>query len=162
MTATVHQSITWSHVQFPVRLSLLIKHPELGPEMAADSNHCMLDPFSLAMKKAHPQFTGEVFQEKLKVFALHQFTDISGVEARHASTRRNLVQRSCQTHVLDVADASAEYVFQQSRTSQRLFHNQGLKHSKPVRKQVTPSFVASLCMVLVSSARCDVFRGCLA
>ena len=41
--------------------------------------------------------------------------DIGGVEARHASIRRHLIVKSCQTNVQDFIDVSCDWICQQKR-----------------------------------------------
>jgi hypothetical protein len=78
-----------------------------------------------------------------------QWTDISGVEARHASIRRQLMTRSIQTTTFGIADASAEWVFQNLRLMSRprvsnrkrrqpRKHKQATHHHQMLRLQTPP------------------------
>jgi hypothetical protein len=100
------------------------------------------------MKALHPDFSGEVFIEKLRLVAFLQFTDISGIEARHAAVRRQLTMRSVQTHVLDIADCSGEYLFQQLKTVRKSRHAFGR------RPRVQRSRQVQLVSELVSRCSC--------
>jgi len=65
----------------------------------------------------HPTLTGEVFQAKLHLSATMCYTDIAGIEARHASLRRLLHTRSAQTNSLAVVDLGSLWVAQQARVA---------------------------------------------
>eukprot|EP00959_Pyramimonas_sp_CCMP1952_P146794 3072646-Pyramimonas_sp.AAC.1 len=96
------------------------------------------------MKEAHPTLSGEVFIEKLRAVALMQYTDTSGIEARHAGVRRHLATRSAQTHALDVRDASSEHVFQQMRTTRLSCRHSSARKRVHKKKTQTAGGVGSV------------------
>jgi len=110
------QLLAHPHRQFPYRMFKLLRHPALAGELAA-AKYCQKDVWSQSLQEAFPTLCSEEFQATLALHAHLQWTDISGIEARHASIRRQLVARSVQTCTLDIRWASAEWVFQNIRRS---------------------------------------------
>ena len=79
---------------------------------------------------------------------------MSGIEARHAAVRRQLVKRSAQTHALELADCSGEFLSQQLKTVKRFRHAIGYGHEKRSRRKVQPSFaIVALLVMQVTTLR---------
>ena len=110
------QLIAHPHTQFPYRMFKLLEHPELAGGFTA-AKHCQKDVWSQPLQEAFPTLCSEEFLATLTLHAHLQWTDISGIEARHASIRRQLVARSVQTCTLDIRWASTEWIFQNIRRS---------------------------------------------
>ena len=73
---------------------------------------CRCSPCWSAQTPRHPGF---VLVGKLALLATLLWTDISGVEARHATIRRLLMNASANTHTLSFQDLSAYWAFLQMR-----------------------------------------------
>ena len=92
----------------------------LSREMVADPP-CLKDGYTLALQRQHAELTGPEFQSCLRLQAHLQMVDIAGIEARHASVRRQVTARSVQTWRLSLAQASSEWLLQNIRAgSQRV------------------------------------------
>lgn len=114
LACAVHKLLVAPRTSFPVRLFLLLQHPEMAEEFAKVPD-CMLDAWSLRMRQEHPTLSDDTFRAKLAVCALLAWKDISAVEARHASIRRMLIVASTQTHQQAFHELSAQWVFLQHR-----------------------------------------------
>lgn len=110
----VLQLLQQPHKQFPIRLFALLRRPELAEEMASEPA-CLLDPWSLEMRRRHPTLSGEVFMQKLALAAQLVWKDISPVESKHATIRRFLTALSVQTHSLSAATLAALWCLLQFR-----------------------------------------------
>ena len=73
------------------------------------------DTTTLAMQKQYPDLRGDDFLATITQHAHLQSTNISIIEAKHASVRRQLTARSVQTWALKMAKASAEWLCQHIR-----------------------------------------------
>ena len=111
----VHQLLTHVHSQYPFRLFQALHHPERGGEFELEPP-CLKDPFALHLQQLFG-FTSEEFRQTLAQHASIMEVDIASIEARHASVRRQLYTKSCQTWVLPVKLASAEWIFQNYRNN---------------------------------------------
>lgn len=103
------------HEGYPYKTLCLLSDPGRAAEILAMPD-CLLDPWTLALRKEYPTLAGEEVQQVLYSMASLVRVDISHVESRHASIRRMLFGRSVQTHALSFPDLSAQWVFQQHRT----------------------------------------------
>ena len=110
--AAIAQLLAQPHSLYPVKLC-----PGLGREMAAEPN-CLKDDWTLKLQTEYPQLEGAELQAILRVQASHQALDISTIESRHASIRRQVVCKSVQTWRLSLAQLSAEWLIQNFRLSQ--------------------------------------------
>ena len=122
--AAIHQQVSSVHSKFPVKMFALLKHPECAEAITAT-----------------PKCVREL-QELRTVLALHcwmQPTNISQIEARHASIRRTLVNKSVQVRPHAFADASAAYLFQDVR---RCLRSMRSKHKVKFFQQVASFLVA--------------------
>ena len=144
----VEQLLAHPHRQFPICLFKLLRHPELAADFIGVSK-CQKDAWTQSVEDAYPSLGGEEFMHILVAHANIQWTDISGVEARHASIRRQLMTRSIQTTTFGIADASAEWVFQNLRLMSRprvsnrkrrqpRQHKKATHHHKMLRLQTPP------------------------
>ena len=88
-SACVYQLLALSHKIFPIRLFRLIKQRHLSAEYAAI-----------------PQLVCQAWSMR---------SDISDIESRHASIRRQLTPRSVQTWKLGFAQAGSEWLLQTFR-----------------------------------------------
>lgn len=110
----VRQLLDFPHKSFPVRLFTLLADPTEAAKLAA-APECMLDPWSLRMKKMHPGFEGPELRHKLELIALLLPKDTSQIEARHATVRRLLKGASLQTHPQALAELSSNWCCLQYR-----------------------------------------------
>lgn len=111
---SVQELLVAPHAQFPIKLFRLLHEPGLGPRFA-ETPDCMLDPWTLQMKRDYPTFSGEEFQVCLAFYGLLVWRDMSQVEARHATIRRSATLNSVQTHPVTLSDLSARWTFLQVR-----------------------------------------------
>lgn len=114
MGCCVHQLLQHPHEQFPFRLFLLLKKPEMAKDMVK-TEPCRLGEWTKSMLQDHPTLTGDVFHAKLGLVALLLWKDISVVESKHASLRRMLHLASLQTHQQDFSELAASWCFHQFR-----------------------------------------------
>ena len=91
---------------YPVKLFRALDN---GRDFVSDPA-CMLDPLSLALKEVFESVTPNEFQALLSSVASEFSTDISQIEARHASTRRILHTRNVQVKTPTLEDVSAGWV----------------------------------------------------
>ena len=73
------------------------------------------DTWTLVMQEQYPDLRGDDFLATLTLHAHLQSTNISNIEAKHASVRRQLTARSVQTWALKMPTASAEWLCQHIR-----------------------------------------------
>lgn len=100
------------HRQFPFRLFKILERPEAVQAIRAEAGQCpmMLDSWTAAVLADDPALNSEATQCKLQLAAVLAWTDIAGVEARHAAMRRRLVSRSCQCPTRSLEVLSAEHM----------------------------------------------------
>ena len=104
------------HRSMPIAIFLLINHPEKAHEFSV-LPICLHTRFTADLLAKYPSLSGPEFLAVLMSKAKLIFIDIGGVEARHASIRRHLHVKSCQTHVQDFIDVSCDWICQQKRKS---------------------------------------------
>ena len=112
--AAVEQPLAHPHRQFPFALFQLLETPEEASNMVTIPE-CRKDTWTLAMQEQHPDLRGDDFLATVTLHAHLQSTNISNIEAKHASVRRQLTARSVQTWALKMATASAEWLCQHIR-----------------------------------------------
>ena len=130
----VHQLLTHVHSGFPFKLFLVLKTPARAQEFMNIPN-CLKDCWTLALAESFGDFNSAHFRQFLMLQGMIQQTDISNIESRHASIRRQLVSRSTQTTSLSASTLSAEWVFQNVRARmprQKKQSRQVNTHTKPV------------------------------
>eukprot|EP00971_Amphidinium_carterae_P068578 1357809-Amphidinium_carterae.3 len=135
--ASVYQLFGQCHAAFPLKLFSLLRHPEKAEQLAA-TPECLKDNWTLQLQKQFPTFTEPGFLKILQCHALSQKTDISSVEAMHASVRRFLKVKSTQTHVVDLENVSASWIFQNCR---RLLAKGKYVKKKALKKKVASGFL---------------------
>lgn len=165
------------HEQLPFQLFRLLREPELAGQLLQIPT-CRWDAWSMAMREKHPALADADFYAKLAAVALMAWKDISRIEAKHASIRRILYQRSTHTHSLEFGSLSADWCFLQARRgSQRMMgaardlgkarraHHRSSQHSskahRPTMNSGTPP--NGVCNILVSVSRLRFWKksdGC--
>ena len=111
--AAIHQLHVHVRSSYPFRLFQVVLHPERAAELEHEPN-CLKDPFTMQIQQ-QLGFTGEICRQTLTHMASLIEVDISSIEARYASIRRQLFSKSCQTWTLPLTLASAEWIFQNCR-----------------------------------------------
>lgn len=111
---THKQLLAWNHERFPIRLFALLEEPDLAPELA-ETPECLLDEWSAALRKHHPDFSGDLFRYKLLLCGVAVWLDIAPIEAKHATIRRMLTLASTHTHGQAFHELSALFVCLQAR-----------------------------------------------
>ena len=112
--AAVEQLLAHPHRQFPFALFQLLETPEEASNLVTIPE-CRKDTWTLAMQEQHPDLQGDDFLATVALHAHLQSTNISNIEAKHASVRRQLTARSVQTWALKMVTASAEWLCQHIR-----------------------------------------------
>ena len=112
--AAVFQLVTLGHQNYPVALFQLIKKPHLYAHMCSLPG-CVVGPFCSSLLGKFKAMSEQEMRMLLALHAMLQKTDISAVEATHASIRRDLATHSVQVNALSLQDASAHFMFQQLR-----------------------------------------------
>ena len=114
--ATVMQGVGQPHQCYPTKLFSLLSHPEQSQELAGEPL-CLKDTWTAQLQAQYPDFLSEDFVNILRVQASLQMVDIAGIEAKHASIRRQVTLRSVQTWPLSFSRTSAEWLLQNVRRS---------------------------------------------
>eukprot|EP00971_Amphidinium_carterae_P352911 6492770-Amphidinium_carterae.2 len=109
--ACVETYVANGHRKFPTKLWLLLKHPHMAEELLSIPS-CLRDPFTAATIEKFPSLNTPELFAMLRVQGFHQSVDISVVEALHASVRRQVHLRSCQTWSACLSQISSEWVLQ--------------------------------------------------
>lgn len=135
------------HLKFPIKMFNLLHNPQLA-ESYKSTPECLLDPWSKQLLQDHPDLSGPLLQQKLHLHAMLMYTDIFGVECRHATIRRWLTVRGAQTHKMDLTGVSAEWVCQQFRLRSRA-RSSGLT-LKTIVKSKRAQVIAFLCCTICS------------
>eukprot|EP00971_Amphidinium_carterae_P108631 2150823-Amphidinium_carterae.1 len=107
----VHQLVTMVNTAFPTRLFTLMHHPEHLEQMQT-LPRCVLGEFSALELELLSSCGPEDRLQRLQAYAAQWCTNISTIEARHASIRRGLHVKSVQTSALQFPFASADFVAQ--------------------------------------------------
>eukprot|EP00971_Amphidinium_carterae_P199037 3949828-Amphidinium_carterae.2 len=126
MGCSIEATLCHRHRQFPCRLFRLLSDPGCGQSLAAEPP-CLKDAYSLALLHHYPGYGGQELLCILRLQASQQKVDISMLEALHASVRRQVCVRSCQTWTPAFQHISAEWFMQHWRKS----------GSKKVRRRAT-------------------------
>eukprot|EP00971_Amphidinium_carterae_P146252 2899074-Amphidinium_carterae.5 len=107
------------HSKFPCKLFLLLDQSEAAESLTSVPK-CMKDKWTKEVEAKYPTLTEPSLLATLALQASIQPTDISAIEARHASVRRQCVLRSCQTWCACLKQVSANFLLQsQSRALAR-------------------------------------------
>eukprot|EP00971_Amphidinium_carterae_P351608 6492189-Amphidinium_carterae.5 len=110
----VHELIHKQNQAFPSRLFRLLHYPDELQSMA-DCPSCVKGEFAASELPHLLACTPMDMLQRLQAFAAHWATNISTIEAKHASIRRGLHVKSTQTNAMQFAYASAEHVAQNIR-----------------------------------------------
>lgn len=152
LLCAVHQLLVVPHRKFPVRLFALLEDASLAGSML-NTPECLLDPFSLDMKKRHPSWEGEEFMQRLVLCGLLMWKDTSSIEAKHASIRRLLTAASVQTHTQNFQELAAQWLFLQCRNRmdsaapwQAAKRRQAARRSAQKAGRAAATHKASLCI----------------
>ena len=104
----IWQLVGFTHTTFPLRMFRLLHQPEFG-DVIMQVPDCVLDEWSKKVKSLHPSLSGPGLQHLLYTHAQCLSTNISTVEARHATLRRFLQSRN-QTWSMRMPTCSAEWI----------------------------------------------------
>lgn len=136
------------HRKFPYQIFRLLREPGLAAEFR-QVPECLLDPWTRRLRQKWPSLEGSAFLQVLYTTASMMRVDVSHIEARHASIRRFLTSGSVQTHTVSLPLLSAQWLFQQYRTTRQRCRpsQQGKKvanmtrrsfSTMPVKKKLKP------------------------
>eukprot|EP00971_Amphidinium_carterae_P178338 3537993-Amphidinium_carterae.1 len=126
----VEETMVQPHSCYPYAMFGLLTGSKTAGQVLAVPK-CVLDPWSTEVCAMFPTLTEMGLYHVLELHCTLASTTIASVESRHSSIRRQLVQRSVQTHVLPLHCLSADWLFQNIRAAKRL-----LKQSTPNRSYV--------------------------
>ena len=116
MGCVFHKLLRSRHKGFPYQMFRLLTNPDFA-EKFRNMSECVLDEWCKSLRRRYPTLTGDEFFQVLYTVAVLLRVDVSHVEARHASIRRFLTAGSVQTHQVSLPTLSAQWLFQQFRTS---------------------------------------------
>ena len=122
----VHQLLRHPHSCYPYRLYKVLKNPGCAPELE-EAGTCQKDAWTNSLQARFGGFSSPAFRQCIMFQAMLVQTDISSIETKHASIRRQLVSRSTQTTTLPATTLSAEWVFQSIRSRQSKTRQRSLK-----------------------------------
>ena len=105
------------HESYPFAAFLVLADHKWAAS-TANAPECMLDSWTKAMRAKYPTWSGPALLQILSTVALLLRVDVSHIEARHASIRRMLVSKSCQSWAMAFPDLSAQFLFMQQRHHQ--------------------------------------------
>ena len=114
MGCIVHELIRHPHSLFPWCMFQLVQDSSQAARLRGAPD-CVKDPWTLHMQEKHPDWTSNEFKHILLLHCALGTTDISHIEARHASLRRQLVAKSTQVKRMRFESVGAEWVCQQVR-----------------------------------------------
>eukprot|EP00971_Amphidinium_carterae_P094857 1876963-Amphidinium_carterae.2 len=120
--------ISWPHSRFPSRVFGVLQNVMCAAEISA-APPCMKDNLTLKLEQQFGSVADKRALACLELVASQQSLDISCIESRHASTRRQVLIRSCQTWVSALTQISAEWLLQNFRRA-----DSGKVHKKIVAK----------------------------
>ena len=132
--ACIHKLLVLPHQTFPFQLFRLLHEPELGPTLAAQPD-CCKDEWTRSLEARHKGLEGEELDAALRLQALLQPLDISSIETRHASIRRQVEVKSVHTWRASHVRVSTEWMLQNFRTSRRPLH--GRRFPRAVRRKLS-------------------------
>eukprot|EP00971_Amphidinium_carterae_P328414 6460284-Amphidinium_carterae.1 len=131
--STVYQLLGTPHKLFPLKLFRILVDASSVQELV-DTPSCQKDSWTLALERQFGSLAHPSVKQILLGQSLLQRTDITCIEAKHASLRRFLLSRSLQTWRFGIGACSAEWLMQQCRRLLR----------KPAGKKVLKKEVLSL------------------
>ncbi|CAK0879157.1 unnamed protein product [Prorocentrum cordatum] len=101
--------------KYPYRLFLVLHHPHMAATIESESER-VLGKFTKQFLQDNPDLSADDARMRLLSIAAMAKLDISHIEALHASIRRLVVAASHQTHTIEIAAASAEWVASRCRS----------------------------------------------
>eukprot|EP00971_Amphidinium_carterae_P351938 6492347-Amphidinium_carterae.1 len=107
----IHYHLYVPHQKYPCQVFNALLGPE-HVEHISRTPKCCKDSFTLALESNFGNVGHADALAILEFIATEQALDISGIESRHASIRRQALMRSCQTYAAALVHISAEYVLQ--------------------------------------------------
>eukprot|EP00971_Amphidinium_carterae_P036828 724125-Amphidinium_carterae.2 len=110
----IHQLVKLPNMQFPTKLFTLMHKPEMLSDMCS-LPECVLGPWACNELQSLKEYSQEELLQRLQAYAGPWCTNISGIEARHASIRRGLYVKSTQVTTFQFAHSSAEFIAQHIR-----------------------------------------------
>ena len=125
-----HKLAAARHQNYPFQTFRILVDPAIS-QAVVDSPACLLDKWTLGLRKKYPDMASDELKHVLYIVASLLKLDISHVESRHAPVRRMLYNKSVHTHKMEVGDLSAQWVFQQVRTHTRADDKRGHEHRPP-------------------------------
>ena len=109
----VQQLYAHHHTTYPTKVFRLLHEPGLVHQVQPqDPDSCLLDPWSSKMAHEYPDWSSSLFRMVLMSHCCLCATDISSIEARHASMRRHLKGSSVQVTPMSLLNLGNQWVFQ--------------------------------------------------
>eukprot|EP00971_Amphidinium_carterae_P350653 6491672-Amphidinium_carterae.1 len=91
---------------------------------------CMKDPYNLKLQQIYPGLHSPELLGLLQLQGSQQAVDISGIESRHASIRRDLVVKSTQAWTTGLREISSEFMLQSFRTKHTIWRRKKVPRMK--------------------------------
>ena len=110
----IQELFAHKHTLFPYCMFKLVHDQSAADEMRNQST-CKMDPWSLEMFHKYENWASGEFHLVLLLMCSLVTTNISDIEARHATMRRHLTSSSTQVRRMSFVDLGANWVFQQYR-----------------------------------------------
>ena len=112
--ALIEELLGSVHRKYPFKLFTLLTDRDAIAHIQS-SSRCLLDPWSKALIDKYPDLSNIELKEILYLHCQSCSNNIAEIEAKHASNRRVVHQRSVQTHAIQVPTLSAEWLGQNQR-----------------------------------------------
>ena len=152
----VHQLYAHNHTIYPTKVFRLLHEPHMAHEVQPqDPQSCLLDPWSSKMAVEHADWSSPLFRSVLLVHCALCATDISSIEARHASMRRHLKGRSVQVSPMSMLSLGSQWVFQFVRRQKVQVGKKVVSKGKWSHVKVVSGVVSKMCWAhLVVRSQC--------
>eukprot|EP00971_Amphidinium_carterae_P351152 6491941-Amphidinium_carterae.1 len=109
--ALVECTLAARHRRWPIKMFSILGDSSLGPTLASEPD-CVRDKYSKHLLSLYPNFLGEECLAVLAMQASEQKLDVAMVESLHASIRRQVMLKSCQTWTAGLRQISCEWLLQ--------------------------------------------------
>ena len=120
---------------FPMCVFQIPHAPEKAEELSKAPT-CVMDEWSRQLHASFPSFSGPGFLETLELHAQLASNSIGVIESRHSSVRRQLATKSVQTHSLQMAALSSQWIMQNIRRGRAGLQSQQQLEAAPTSFEV--------------------------
>eukprot|EP00971_Amphidinium_carterae_P350897 6491798-Amphidinium_carterae.1 len=131
--------LSWPHTRFPMRTFKVLSDVRFAQEIACAPD-CIKDGVTRELEAKYGSVACEEALAMLTMVATAQAVDTSVVEAKHASIRRQVVLRSCQSWSAALLQVSAEWIIQNFRRASNGYVAKKMASKKVLQLQSRWSF----------------------